>query len=143
MPPVGRIRESLRLQRQARMRPVVLAIQSGRGAIEGRRRIELDAGLGRKQAHREPVLRRTYGRDLRKTAFFVGLKRGDKIGVVGRETRIANRAGLAKVVWRPGDRANLAGWNELLVSWRVKIGEQRQLVVENVGRAVEVEVAVL
>src|SRR5580704_11705064 len=124
------------------MRPVMLAVQSRRGTIEGRRRIELDAGLRRKQAHRQPVLRRTHRRDLRKTVF-APWKRGDKVRVVGRERRIANRAGGAKVVWRAGDGADFTGWDQLVVSRRVKIGEQRQFMVENVGRAVEVEIAVL
>ena len=69
---VGRIRESLRLERQARMRPVMLAVQAGRGTVEGRRAVELDAGLGREQAHRQPVLRRTQRRDLRETVLASG-----------------------------------------------------------------------
>src|ERR1700690_2176886 len=143
MAPVGRIRESLRLERQARMRSVMLAVQARRRAIEGRRAVELNAGRGREQAHCQAVLRRTQRRYLRKTALLVGLERGDEIRVVGRQARIANRAGGAKVVGRAGDGADLPGWNELVVGRRVKVGEQRQLMVENVGRAVEVEVAVL
>ena len=139
---VGRIGESLRLKRQARMRAVVLAVQSGRGAIEGRRAVELDAGLGREQAHRQTVLGRTQRRDLRKTVL-VGLERGDEIGVVRRQRRIADRAGGAKVVRRAGDGEDLAGRNKLRVGGRVEVREQRQLMVENVGRTVEVEIAVL
>ena len=140
---VGRIREGLRLERQARVRPVMLAVQSGRGTIEGRRGVELDARLGREQAHRQAVLRRTQRGDLRKTAFRIGQKRGHEVRVVGGQRRIADRAGSAKVVWRAGDGADLAGRNELVVGRRVEVSEQPQLMVENVGRAVEVEIAVL
>ena len=75
--------------------------------------------------------------------FLVGLKRGDEIGVVRRKRRIANRAGGAKIVGRAGDGADLPGRDQLGVGGGVKVGEQRQLMVENVGRAVEVEIAVL
>jgi hypothetical protein len=46
MPPIRRIWESLRLEGQARMRAVMLAVQSGRRTVERRRIVELDAGLG-------------------------------------------------------------------------------------------------
>src|SRR5271156_1827355 len=142
MPSVGRIRESLRLERQARMRSVMLAVQPRRGAVERRRIVELDARLGREQAHRQAVPWRTDRRYLRKT-FGVRLERGDKIGVVWRSARIANRAGAAKVVWCTGDGADFPGRNQLGVRRGVKVGEQRHLMVENVGRTVEVEIAVL
>src|SRR5579871_605401 len=46
MAAVGRVWESLRLERKARMRAVVLAVQTGRRAVQGRGAIELNPGLG-------------------------------------------------------------------------------------------------
>ncbi len=141
---VGRVGEELRLEADAGIRAVAPAAEARHGDVDVGAVVELDARLGRPDVEGDAALVR----------FEAGLvarlgrlrRRDDQVDVVGEALAVvhqADRRERAAVVAGAVNRPDLSGGDEVLVGRGVGVGVDRDAVVEDVGRVVEVEVAVL
>src|SRR5271170_5326924 len=104
MAPIGRVGKHLRLEAETGVRAIVRAVEAGDGTIQFGCVIELNAGLGRTQLHRQPILGRMESGGRSKTVC-VRPRGDDEVRIIGLPRGIADLARRAKVVRRAGDCA--------------------------------------